>query len=306
MDRDFERHLKEILTSTSSYTDRIGQYILDSGGKRLRPKIVVYVGQAAGLSPDVYMPFAYTVELMHTASLLHDDVVDGTEIRRSRPTANQVFGDKPALLAGDFISASAIETMCSLGNMRLALSMVQTIKKMAEGELRELEHTTSFHDSMETYLDIIYLKTASLFELCSLGTGILAGLPEETLELLVAYGRFVGMAFQIVDDIINLCPDEGDNKDAFNDILEGKSTLPLVILFQQRPEVLRKVTTLPDPEEQRLYLMAELSPEILRLSRDKAREYLDGSIQALHRARLHTDALANVPVQIIGQVSNRF
>jgi len=79
-----------------------------------------------------------------------------------------------------------------------------------------------------------------------------------------------------------------------------------VILFQQRPEVLRKVTTLPDPEEQRLYLMAELSPEILRLSRDKAREYLDGSIQALHRARLHTDALANVPVQIIGQVSNRF
>lgn len=306
MDREFERHLKEILASSSSYTDRIGQYILDSGGKRLRPKIVAFVGQAAGLSPEVYMPFAYTVELMHTASLLHDDVVDGTEIRRSRPTANQVFGDKPALLAGDFISASAIETMCSLGNMRLALSMVQTIKKMAEGELRELEHTKSFHDSMEVYLDIIYLKTASLFELCSLGPGILADLPEHTLDSLATYGRCVGMAFQIVDDIINVCPDKGDNKDAFNDILEGKSTLPLVLLFQQRPEVLRKVATLSGPEEHREYLMAELSPDILRLSRDKAGEYLEGSIQALRKAGLHTETLAEIPGMIIGQVMNRF
>lgn len=306
MDREFEKHLKEILASSSSYTGRIGQYILDSGGKRLRPKIVAFVGQAAGLSPDIYMPFAYTVELMHTASLLHDDVVDGTEIRRSRPTANQVFGDKPALLAGDFISASAIETMCSLGNMRLALSMVQTIKKMAEGELRELEHTRAFHDSMEVYLDIIYLKTASLFELCSLGPGILAGLPEDILDQLAVYGKCVGLAFQIVDDIMNVCPDERDNKDAFNDILEGKSTLPLVLLFRQRPEVLRKVAALSDPEEQRQYLMAELSQDILRLSRDKAKEYLDRSIQALRETGLRSEALEGIPAQVIGQVMDRF
>lgn len=306
MDRAFERRLKEILSSSSSYTGRIGTYILDSGGKRLRPRIVALVGRAVGLSSEAFMPFAYTVELMHTASLLHDDVVDGTEMRRSRPTANQVFGDKPALLAGDFISASAIETMCSLGNMHLALSMVQTIKKMAEGELRELEHAAAFHDSMDVYLDIIYLKTASLFELCSLGPGILAGLAEDTLDALTAYGRNVGMAFQIVDDIINVCPDEKDNKDAFNDILEGKSTLPLVLLFRQRPEVLRKVAALSAPEEQRQYLMAELGPDILRLSRDKAREYLDTSIQALHRAGLQTRELADIPGQIIGQVMDRF
>jgi octaprenyl-diphosphate synthase len=110
MDNEFEVHLKEVLDSSSSYTGRIGQYILDSGGKRLRPKVVALMGKAIGLPESSYLPFAYTVELMHTASLLHDDVVDGTEIRRSRPTANQVFGDKPALLAGDFISASAMET----------------------------------------------------------------------------------------------------------------------------------------------------------------------------------------------------
>lgn len=306
MNHEFERRLKEILSSSSSYTGRIGQYILDSGGKRLRPKIVALVGTAAGLPSEVYMPFAYTVELMHTASLLHDDVVDGTEIRRSRPTANQVFGDKPALLAGDFISASAIETMCSLGDMRLALSMVQTIKKMSEGELRELEHTKSFHDSMEVYLDIIYLKTASLFELCSLGPGILAGLPEDVLGSLAAYGRGIGMAFQIVDDIINVCPDKEDNKDAFNDILEGKSTLPLVLLFRQRPEVLREVATLAGPEEHKRYLMGELKQDILQLSRDKAQEYLDESLHALEEAGILNDELAEIPDQIIGQVTNRF
>ena len=196
MNDDFELHLKGILDSSSSYTGRIGQYILDSGGKRLRPKIVGLIGSAIGLPQSAFMPFAYTVELMHTASLLHDDVVDGTELRRSRPTANQIFGDKPALLAGDFISASAMETMCALGDMRLAMSVVRTIKKMSEGELMELEHAHSFHDSKEVYLKIIYLKTASLFELCSLGTGIIAGLSEKALDALASFGRLVGMGFQ--------------------------------------------------------------------------------------------------------------
>lgn len=306
MNEAFERHLKEILDSSSQYTGRIGRYILDSGGKRLRPKIVSLVGAAVGLAPEAYMPFAYTVELMHTASLLHDDVVDGTEIRRSRPTANQVFGDKPALLAGDFISASAIETMCALGNMHLALSMVQTIKKMSEGELRELEHTRAFHDSMEVYLDIIYLKTASLFELCSLGPGILAVMPEESLSALALYGRCVGMGFQIVDDIINVCPDKGDNKDAFNDIMEGKSTLPLIFLFRQQPAALREITSLRTPLEQRDYIMSLLGPEFLRMSRDTAREYLDTSVEALRKAGLLTAELEEIPSQVISQVMNRF
>ena len=306
MNNDFERHLKEILGSSSSYTGEIGQYILDSGGKRLRPRIVGLVGNAIGVSDSVIMPFAYTVELMHTASLLHDDVVDGTEIRRSKPTANQVFGDKPALLAGDFISASAMETMCTLGNMRLAMSVVQTIKKMAEGELKELEHASSFHDSMEVYLQIIYLKTASLFELCSLGPGIIAGLAESTLDALASFGRYIGMGFQIVDDIINVSPDKGDNKDAFNDILEGKSTLPLVILFREKPEILEKVETLPGTEEKRDYIVSELGPDILRSSRELAREYLEKAMRTLKKTGFITPDLSDIPQQIIAQVENRF
>jgi octaprenyl-diphosphate synthase len=306
MNIDFEAHLKEILASSSSYTGRIGQYILDSGGKRLRPKIVGLLGSAIGLPQSAFMPFAYTVELMHTASLLHDDVVDGTEIRRSRPTANQIFGDKPALLAGDFISASAMETMCALGDMRLAMSVVQTIKKMSEGELMELEYSHSFHDSKEVYLKIIYLKTASLFELCSVGTGIIAGLSEKALDALASFGRLVGMGFQIVDDIINVSPDESDNKDAFNDILEGKSTLPLVILFKKRPEVLKKTATFSSYEEKKDYIVSKLDTEILRTSRAIAQEYLDKSIQTLHESGYLTKELSDIPHQIIAQVETRF
>jgi len=306
MDTAFETQLREILDSSSTYTGQIGQYILEAGGKRLRPKIVALVGRAIGLSEASFMPFACTVELMHTASLLHDDVVDGTEIRRSRPTANQVFGDKPALLAGDFISASAMETMCALGDIRLALSVVRTIKKMAEGELMELEHTRLFHDRKEIYLKIIYLKTASLFELCSLGPGIIAGVNEKVLDSLASFGRLIGMGFQIVDDIINVSPDETDNKDAFNDIIEGKSTLPLVILFQKRPDVLQKATTLATPSEKKDYIVSELGRDILQYSRDIALEYLDESIEVLGGTGYLTKELASIPQQIIDQVRTRF
>jgi octaprenyl-diphosphate synthase len=306
MNNDFETNLKEILQSTVPVTGEIGRYILDSGGKRLRPRLVALLGSAVGLAPDVFMPLAYTVELMHTASLLHDDVVDGTEIRRSKPTANQVFGDKPALLTGDFISASAMEIICKLDNMRLALHMVQTIKKMAEGELKELEHAKSFHDSLDVYLDIIYLKTACLFEFCTLCPGILADFSERTLDALSSFGKYIGMGFQIVDDIINVSPNQGDNKDAFNDILEGKSTLPLVILFRHRPEVLKKAAFLSDHMQRKDYLVSNLTPEILKESRDVAHSYLERSLQAIESTGYLTSELAAIPQQIITQVSNRF
>lgn len=306
MHNDFEIHLKKILDSSSSYTGRIGEYILDSGGKRLRPKVVALVGKTLGLHESAFMPFAYTVELMHTASLLHDDVVDGTEIRRSRPTANQIFGDKPALLAGDFISASAMETMFALGDLRLALSVVRTIKKMSEGELLELEYSHCFHDKKEIYLQIIYLKTASLFELCSLGPAVIAGLDEKTLDALASFGRLIGMGFQIVDDIINVSPDATDNKDAFNDIIEGKSTLPLVILFQNRPDVLIKASTLATPQDKKEYIVSELDKSILQESRKVALEYLEESIHVLKETGYLTKELSEIPNQIIAQVNSRF
>jgi len=303
---EFEEKLREIIRSSTTYTGQIGEYILNAGGKRLRPKLVMLIGKAVGLSQDRILPLSYAVELMHTASLLHDDVVDGTEMRRSRPTANQVFGDKPALLTGDFISASAMETMCKLGSLDIIASMVQTIKKMAEGELKELEYAGSFHDDIEVYLDIIYLKTATLFEFCTYAPGVLAGLHQEELDTLRVYGRAVGMGFQIVDDIINLSPSKDDNKDPFNDIFEGKSTLPLVFLFKERPEVLKAVSGMSSPVEKQQYIISHIEPGILHKSRDVAQDYLNEALNRIHDTGYCSDDLVRIPQAIIAQIESRF
>jgi len=264
------------------------------------------IGRALGISDEKIMPVAYTVELMHTASLLHDDVVDGTAIRRARPTANQVFGDKPALLVGDFISASAIETMCRIDSLDLIRAMVQTIRKMAEGELKELEYAQAFHDRLDVYLDIIYLKTATLFEYCAYAPGVLAGLSDGALDALVTYGRAVGMGFQIVDDIINLAPSQDDNKDPFNDILEGKSTLPLVIIFQENPQVLDSVSRLTEPEKKVQFLAPYITSQVLQESRDIARDHLERARDALRRTGILMPELEQIPDSILAQLERRF
>jgi len=306
MDAAFEEKLREIIHSSTPYTQQIGEYILDSGGKRLRPKLVELIGEAVGLAPEMIHCLEYAVELMHTASLLHDDVVDGTEIRRAKPTANQVFGDKPALLTGDFISSTALELMCSLGSLKVIKAMVQTIKKMAEGELKELEYARSFHDDVDVYLDIIYLKTATLFEFCTYTPGVLAGLPQGPLDALTMYGRAIGMGFQIVDDIINLTPSEDDNKDPFNDILEGKSTLPLVFLFKEKPEILDTVSEMSDPYEKQQFIISHIGPGVLNKSREVAQNYLDEAAMAVKDTGYLSDDLRKIPTTIIAQIENRF
>lgn len=306
MDGTFEKGLREIFQSSTRFTSQIGEYILSSGGKRLRPKLVMLMGKAVGLDEEKALPIACAVELMHTASLLHDDVVDCTSIRRARPTANQVFGDKPALLVGDFVTASALETMCSLGDLSLVNGIIRTVRCMSEGELKELEYSQGFHDDLDVYLHIIYLKTASLFEYCAYAPGHLAQLAPEALEALTLFGRSMGMGFQIVDDIINLSPNKDDNKDAFNDIIEGKSTLPLVLLFKEHPEVLAQVSGLSEPEEHKKFLIPLITPAILRKSRDVAQQYLDDAMSALHRAGVKTEELAWIPQAVAAQLDNRF
>jgi octaprenyl-diphosphate synthase len=306
MDGTFEKGLREIFQSSTLFTSQIGDYILSSGGKRLRPKLVMVMGKAVGLAEEKILPIAYTVELMHTASLLHDDVVDNTAIRRARPTANQVFGDKPALLVGDFVTASALETMCGLGNLRLVAGIIRTVKSMSEGELKELQYAQAFHDDLDVYLDIIYLKTASLFEYCASAPGIAAGLPGPAVDALTRFGRSVGMGFQIVDDIINLTPSKDDNKDAFNDILEGKSTLPLVILFKESPSVLAEVSGIPDAAGRKDFLLPRITPDILGKCRQVALRYLDEALETLGHAGVKEEDLAWIPKAVASQLDNRF
>ncbi len=306
MNPEFENGLKAITRSSTSFTSDIGCYILESGGKRLRPRLVMMIAEAIGMAEKDILPLAYTVELLHTASLLHDDVVDATEMRRSKPTANQVYGDRPALLAGDYIFASALELTCNLDNMRVALSMVDTIKKMTEGELKELEHVTAFHRDVDVYLDIIYLKTASLFEFCTQSPGVIGRLDEDKIAALTTYGRSLGMAFQIVDDIIDLTPDTKTNKDAFNDVVEGKSTLPLIHLFNDNPGMMDELSAETDGDKRRALVRSRMTPEILGRSSDMAREYCDTALNELARVGVLTDALGMIPGLILEQLKDKF
>ncbi|MEA2102251.1 MAG: polyprenyl synthetase family protein [Thermodesulfobacteriota bacterium] len=306
MNEEFERRLKELTRSSTPLTSEIGDYILDSGGKRFRPMLVTFIGEAIGLLPEDVMPIAFTVELLHTASLLHDDVVDGTKMRRSRPTANQVFGDKQALLAGDYIFGSALELTGRLGDMRVVSRMMRVVSQMAEGELKELEYARAFHARKDVYEDIIYLKTATLFEFCTCTPGILAGLDDKRLDALETYGRSVGMCFQVVDDIINLAPFEGDNKDAYNDIAEGKSTLPLIRLFEKNPGILREVSALSDPMEKKDMVISHITRDILEDCVNTAQSYCDDAVSSLETAGLLTARLRDIPHTIMAQMDGRF
>lgn len=305
MNAEFEKGLLNITLSSSRLTGEIAGYILGSGGKRLRPKLVIMMGEAVGVDIEKVMPMAYSVEILHTASLLHDDVVDGTEIRRSKPTANQVYGDKPALLAGDFLSATALDIIFSLGNISLAQSIVRTIKKMAEGELKEIEHSASFHNNINVYLDIIYLKTASLFELCAVTPGIIAGIDSNRIDALADFGKGIGMAFQIVDDMINVYPLKDDDKDACNDIFERKSTLPLIYLFNDRPDLLSDLYSLDDPEKWRDMILPELGSDILNRCKKTAVEYLDNAMSVINQAGFLTEKMLKLPETILDPIESR-
>jgi octaprenyl-diphosphate synthase len=305
MNAEFEKGLLNSTLSSSSLTGEIAGYILGSGGKRLRPKLVIMMGEAVGMDLEKIMPMAYSVEILHTASLLHDDVVDGTAIRRSKPTANQVYGDKPALLAGDFLSATAMDIMFSLGSISLAQSIVRTIKKMAEGELKEIEHSASFHNNINVYLDIIYLKTASLFELCTVTPGIIAGLDSNRIDALADFGKGIGMAFQIVDDVINVYPLKDDDKDGCNDIFERKSTLPLIYLFNDRPDLLSDLSSFDDPEKWRDMILPKLGSDILNRCKKTAVEYLDNAISVINQAGFLTDKMLKLPETILDPIESR-
>ena len=306
MNAEFEAGLKAITQSSTRLTAEIGEYILDGVGKRLRPKLVMQMAAAVGLDEEKAMPLAYAVEMLHTASLLHDDVVDGTKVRRARPTANQKFGERPALLTGDYIFAAGLELVCKLNRPEIVLDMVETIRIMSEGELKELEFANQFHADMSIYSDIIYLKTGRLFEFCTWAPGALAGLAQSKQDALRDYGRLLGLTFQIVDDIIDVTPGSSTTKDAFNDVVEGKSTMPLICIFHVKPDVLKKMGEISDPLRRKELLVDNLSQDMLESSRQQAQVFANAANFVLESQGLMTPEMAAVTAGILAQLDGRF
>jgi octaprenyl-diphosphate synthase len=209
--------------------NQIGHYIVNSGGKRLRPLSVLLAARACGYSGSHHMDLAAVVEFIHTATLLHDDVVDGSELRRNRETANVVWGNEASVLVGDFLYSRAFEMMVDVGSMRVMDVLSHATNRIAEGEVLQLLYTKDPDTDEGRYMEVINRKTATLFEAGTRLGAILAESPDYIEEAIAAYGLNLGIAFQLIDDALDYAADqETMGKRLGDDLEEGKPTLPVI------------------------------------------------------------------------------
>ena len=224
----------ERLTSNIPLVEEVGAYLVQAGGKRLRPLLVLLAARSLGYEGDRHVKLATVIEFLHTAMLLHDDVVDSSEMRRGRATVNSAWGNSTSVLVGDFLHSRAFEMMVELGNMEVMQILSHATNTITEGEVQQLAHVGDLHLSEQTYMDIIYRKTAKLFEACSQSAAVLVGADGNTARTLSDYGSNLGMAFQLVDDALDYVGESKTlGKKAGKDLAEGKFTLPLIFAFRK-------------------------------------------------------------------------
>ena len=217
---------------------QVAEYIVAGGGKRLRPALVLLAAGAFGYEGRHHHELAAVVEFIHTATLLHDDVVDESELRRGRYTANALFGNAASVLVGDFLYSRAFQMMVGVGNMRIMDVLADATNVIAEGEVLQLMNCHNADISVDEYLQVIRYKTAKLFQAAARLGGIIGGATHEVEEGLARYGMHLGTAFQIVDDVLDYSGDEAETgKHLGDDLAEGKPTLPLIhVLKHGAPE----------------------------------------------------------------------
>ncbi|AOY88803.1 octaprenyl diphosphate synthase [Marinobacter salinus] len=217
------------LSSDVPLVEKIAQYIIESGGKRLRPLLVLLSSQAAGYDQSDHLKLAAVIEFLHTATLLHDDVVDTSDMRRGRSTANARWGNAPSVLVGDFLYARAFEMMVELKSLPIMDVLSHATAVIAEGEVMQLMNVKNPDLTEEQYMKVIHNKTAMLFEAASHTGALLANASDQHERALRDYGKHLGLAFQLVDDVLDYRGDaEAMGKNVGDDLAEGKTTLPLI------------------------------------------------------------------------------
>ncbi len=217
------------LSSRIPLVETIGQYIIASGGKRLRPLLVLLAARALGYQGDRHVTLATLIEFMHTSTLLHDDVVDESHLRRGKATANDAWGNAPSVLVGDFLYSRSFQMMVEVGSMRIMDVLSAATCTIAEGEVQQLTNVGNPDTDEAAYFETIQGKTAMLFEAASHSGAILAEATPEQEAALQYYGRYLGLAFQLIDDLLDYQGDaDAMGKNVGDDLAEGKPTLPLI------------------------------------------------------------------------------
>ncbi|MEO8156375.1 MAG: octaprenyl diphosphate synthase [Betaproteobacteria bacterium] len=221
--------IRDRLKSEVMLIRRVADYIIGSGGKRLRPALVILSAKACGYTGKHHHELAAVVEFIHTATLLHDDVVDDSRMRRGRATANSTFGNAAAVLVGDFLYSRAFQMMVEVRDMRIMEVLADATNTIAEGEVMQLLHIHNADVTEQDYLRVIHSKTARLFEAAGRLGAIIAGVAPAREGALAEYGMHLGTAFQLVDDILDYSGDLAQTgKNLGDDLAEGKATLPLI------------------------------------------------------------------------------
>lgn len=227
----------EQLHSRVALVENIGEHLIHAGGKRLRPLLVLLAGRACELLDERHIQFATIIEFLHTATLLHDDVVDVSNLRRGLPTANAKWGNAPSVLVGDFIYSRAFQILAMMGDLRILNLLAKTTNLIAEGEVLQLTKAGQPNTSAEEYMDVIEHKTAILFAAATRGAAILSGADDTTEVALGKYGLHLGLAFQLIDDLLDYTGDPAETgKNIGDDLAEGKPTLPLIYTISHGSE----------------------------------------------------------------------
>jgi octaprenyl-diphosphate synthase len=267
--------------------NQISEHIIVAGGKRLRPMLTALAARAAGYRGQDHTALAAIIEFIHTATLLHDDVVDESDLRRGRKTANALWGNAPSVLVGDFLYSRAFQLMVGLDSMAIQKRLADTTNRIAEGEVLQLLHVHNPDTDEAAYLNVIERKTAALF---SAATGLaahLAGADSTACAAMDDYGLHLGMAFQIADDVLDYVGDaEALGKNLGDDLAEGKATLPLIhamgLAEASVRERLRLIIATGDATAMPEVLAAIASSDSLCYCTDKAHFHADAAKAALH------------------------
>lgn len=278
------------LASDVPLIEKIAQYIIESGGKRLRPLLVLLSSQAVGYRGDNHLKLAAVIEFLHTATLLHDDVVDTSDMRRGRRTANARWGNAPSVLVGDFLYARAFEMMVELQSLPIMNVLSHATAVIAEGEVMQLVNVRNPDLAEEQYMKVIHNKTAMLFEAASHTGALLAGAGPEQEQALKDYGKHLGLAFQLVDDVLDYRGDADTmGKNVGDDLAEGKTTLPLIHAMahgsEQESNLVRQAIRKGGLDDLSRVLDIVQSTGALDYTMDKAREQAGTALACLDSLR---------------------
>lgn len=276
----------EELTSDVVLINQIGKYIVNSGGKRLRPVLMLLAAKALNYQGDHHLILAAVIEFIHTATLLHDDVVDESDLRRGRNTVNAVWGNAASVLVGDYLLSRTFEMMVRTGNMRVMDLVSHTTTAIAEGEVLQLLNVHNPATTEKKYLEVISRKTAILFSAATQLGAILTESSQEVEQALRNYGLHLGIAFQLIDDVLDYRADpKQTGKNLGDDLSEGKPTLPLIHAIQQseetQAEVIRNAIKNGDRESfAEIYKIVE-SCDAITYTEQRAEEEANHAIDAL-------------------------